>query len=82
MVIGLDSLFQILVNLPGLLAIVVLLWCLAAAVALYFRKQEKADVAALLAGKTQEQKEKSKSYTDSDLAWLNSSLGQSCLLSC
>mgnify|MGYP000844360896 FL=1 len=60
MVIGLDSLFQILVNLPGLLAIVVLLWCLAAAVALYFRKQEKADVAALLAGKTQEQKEKSK----------------------
>lgn len=49
-VIGLDSLFQILVNLPGLLVIVLLLWCLAAAVAVYFKKQEKKDVAALLAG--------------------------------
>ncbi len=51
MVIGLDSLFQILVNLPGLLVIVILLWCLAAAAAVYFRQQEKKAVAALLAGK-------------------------------
>lgn len=50
-VIGLDSLFKILVNLPGLLVIVILLWCLAVGVALYFKKQEKKDVAALLAGR-------------------------------
>lgn len=49
-VIGLDSLFKILVNLPGLLVIVILLWCLPVVVALYFKKQEKKDVAALLAG--------------------------------
>lgn len=51
MVIGLDSLFQILVNLPGLLVLVVLLWCLAAGVFYYFRKKEKENVAALLSGK-------------------------------
>ena len=60
MVIGLDSLFQILVNLPGLLAIVVVLWCLSAGVAVYFRKQEQADVTALLAGKRQKLEGKSK----------------------
>ena len=51
MVIGLDSLFQILVNLPGLLVFVVLLWCLAAGVFYYFRKKEKENVAALLSGR-------------------------------
>ena len=59
-VIGLDSLFQILVNLPGLLAIVVLLWCLTAVIAIYFHKQENADIAALLAGKKQEAEGKTK----------------------
>ncbi len=49
-VIGLDSLFKILVNLPGLLVIVIVLWCLPVAVTFYFKKQEKKDVAALLAG--------------------------------
>lgn len=60
MVIGLDSLFQILVTLPGLLAIVALLWCLTAVAAIYFRKREKADVAALLAGGKEKPEKKAK----------------------